>query len=95
MNERYTIEIGGMELNIVTDEDEEYVVGLAKLIDTRINQMILSNKRCTKTEAALFCALDFLDDKMKSTLALEEAKKRVTELSVENQRLKKEADDKR
>jgi len=95
MKKRYTVEIGGMELNVLTDETEEYVHGLAKIIDSRITSMTASNKHCTKNEAAVFCALDYLDDKLKTTLSLEEAKKQISELTMEVQRLKKELNDKK
>ena len=93
MKERYIVEISGIELNLLSDENEEYVLGLAKIIDGRINGMVMSNKRCSKTEAALVCALDYLDDKLKTTLTLETVKKQRDEGLLEIQRLRKELDD--
>ncbi|MDD4773477.1 MAG: cell division protein ZapA [Eubacteriales bacterium] len=93
MKERYTVEISGIELNLLSDEQEDYVLGLAKIIDGRINAMVMSNKRCNKTEAALVCALDYLDDKLKTTLTLENVKKQRDDSIIENQRLRKELDD--
>lgn len=93
MKERYTVEISGMELNLLSDEQEEYVLGLAKILDGRINSMVMSNKRCNKTEAALVCALDYLDDKFKMALTLETVKKQRDDSIIENQRLRKELDD--
>lgn len=93
MKERYIVEISGIELNLLSDENEEYVLGLAKIIDGRINGMVMSNKRCSKTEAALVCALDYLDDKLKTALTLETVKKQRDESLLEIQRLRKELDD--
>lgn len=93
MKERYTVVIGGMELNLLSEEQEDYVKGLAKIIDGRINSMVMSSKRCNKTEAALICALDYLDDKLKTALTLETVKKQRDDTIIENQRLRKELDD--
>ncbi len=93
MKERYIVEISGIELNLLSDENEEYVLGLAKIIDGRINGMVMSNKRCSKTEAALVCALDYLDDKLKTALTLETVKKQRDDGLLEIQRLRKELDD--
>lgn len=92
MKERYTVVISGMELNLLSDEEEEYVLGLAKIIDGRINSMVMSSKRCNKTEAALLCALDYLDDKLKTALTLETVKKQRDDAIMELQRLRKELD---
>jgi cell division protein ZapA len=92
MKERYTVVISGMELNLLSDEQEEYVLGLAKIIDGRINGMVMSTKRCNKTEAALLCALDYLDDKLKTALTLENVKKQRDDAIMENQRLRNELD---
>lgn len=88
MKERYTIEISGIELNLLTEETEEYVLGLAKLVDARVSAMVMASKRCTKTEAALFCALDYLDDKLKTKLELDEVKEENDSLKDENATLK-------
>lgn len=88
MKERYTVEIGGVELSIVTDESQEYVLGLAKLIDSRMKQIIMTSKRCTKTEAVMFCALDYLDDNLKTRLRSEELSEENSALRAENESLK-------
>ena len=89
MKERYTIAISGMELNLLSDESEEYVLGLAKLIDQKISKIVLGNRHCNKTEAALVCAMDALDDKIKLNLELENTKEELEEARRDNQRLLK------
>lgn len=75
MKEKYTVDIGGIEMNILSDESEEYVRGLARLIDQKVNKMVVSNKRCSTTEAAFVCCLEYLDDKLKTALAMETLQK--------------------
>ncbi len=95
---RYTVEIAGSVLNIVTEESEEYVLGLAKLIENRLTS-ILSAKKCTRQDAMLLCCMEFLDDKCKTKLALDEAMEQISEknetdaLREENLRLKQQLDD--
>jgi cell division protein ZapA (FtsZ GTPase activity inhibitor) len=88
MKERYTVEIGGVELSIVTEESQEYVLGLAKLIDSRMKQIVMTSKRCTKTEAVMFCALDYLDDNLKTRLRSDELREENEALKEENESLK-------
>lgn len=68
MKQKYTVTVAGMTVNIISDEQEEYVNGLVRLLDQRIEEMVSGNKRCSKTEAILFCAIDYFDDKIKNSL---------------------------
>lgn len=97
MKEKYTVNICGVELRLLSEESEEYVQGLARLIDQRVNNMVIASKRCTKMEAAFVCALDMLDDKLKTALDLENAQKQrdaylreLEALKRENNELKKQ-----
>ncbi len=80
MKEKFTVTVAGSKLTILSDESEEYVNELAKVIDKRINDIVLKNKRCTRTDALLLCALDYLDSKVKMSEELIELKKKVAEL---------------
>ena len=61
MKERVTLTISGVELNLVTEESPEYMEKLAEEIDKRVTQIVVGNTRTNKIDAALFCALDYLD----------------------------------
>lgn len=93
MKERYTVEICGTELNLLSEEQEDYVLRLAKILDGRIRGLVMSSKRASKTEAAILCALGFLDDKLKASLELESVAAERDEALRENERLKKELDE--
>ena len=81
MNEKYTVRISGAELHIVTDESEEYLKSIAETIDKRMTDMIVSNKRCSRLDAALICAVDYLDGKLK-------AEEEIRRLKEENKTLR-------
>lgn len=68
------LNIAGNDLFLVTDEDEEYVKRLAAKISKRVNTLALSGGGISKTDAALVCALELLDENCKLKIALEDSK---------------------
>lgn len=72
---RIELNIAGNTLFLMTDEDEEYVKKLGVKISQRINTLALSGGGISKTDAAIVCALDLLDENYKLKMALEDAKK--------------------
>ena len=96
MKEKYTVEVAGISLSLMSEESEEYIKKLAEVLNTRVNEMILSSKRISKTDAAMFCALDYLDMKLKTDLKLRETseqfkayEKMIEDLKRENDELRK------
>ncbi len=71
MKQSYTVRIAGIELNLVSDEAEDYVNGLVHLIDQRVNEMMESGRNISRTEAILFCTIDFFDTNCKNALRIE------------------------
>ena len=97
MKQRYTITVADIEMNVVSDESPEAVEALVGIVDRKMREIALMSKRCSKSEAALLCALDYCSDKIKaqrrlkaieSKLALTEAA--VEELEAENEQLRQE-----
>ena len=66
VKEHYNIEISGIQLNIVSDETEDFVNSIVARIDERVNDMVVRNKRCSKLDAALLCALDYCGEAVKA-----------------------------
>lgn len=66
MKERYNIEISGIQLTIVSDESEDFVNAIVARIDERVNDLVVRNKRCSKLDAALLCALDYCGEAVKA-----------------------------
>lgn len=69
MNNKYTLDIDGIKLCVRTDENEEAVTDIANMLSRRIRAIHTSSPSCSKTEAALICALECCSDYKK---ALEE-----------------------
>lgn len=97
MKQKYTITVADMEMNVVSDESAEAVEALVGIVDRKMREISLMSKRCSKSEAALLCALDYCSDKIKAQrrlkaleakLALTEAA--VEELEAENEQLRQE-----
>lgn len=97
MKQRYTLTIADMELNVVSDESPETVESLVGSVDRKMREILTSSRRCTKSEAALLCALDYCSDKVqalrkvKQQEALIDAKNtEIASLEKENDKLKVE-----
>ena len=97
MKQKYTITIADIEMNVVCEESAEAVEALVGIVDRKMREITMMSKRCSKSEAALLCALDYCSDKIKaqrklkaieSKLALTEAA--VEELEAENEKLRQE-----
>jgi len=93
MKEKYSINIAGTNLSIVTEETEDYIKGLADQIDERVKAMIMSSKKCNKLEAALFCVLDYLDEKNKIESSMENLRKQIEGYMNDLEDLKRENDE--
>ncbi|MBO5203495.1 MAG: cell division protein ZapA [Clostridia bacterium] len=97
MRQKYTIRVADIEMNVISEESPEAVEALVGLVDRKMREIISSSKNCSKTEAALLCALDYCSEKIKiqrriksieSKLALAEAQ--IEELEMENEDLRKQ-----
>ena len=80
MKQKYTLSIGEMTINVMTDEPYESVDHIVGILDRKMRDIALKSKRCSKNEAALLCALDFCADKVKTKEQNEELEAKLEEL---------------
>ena len=96
--------IGGMDFNLTTTDDTDYLKSLGDEVDERLSEIKKENPRLSISRAGILCALRFADDMHKaeertSTLRkeiqayMEDASKAKTDAEVarrESERLNKE-----
>lgn len=71
---RVEVNVAGITLTLVSEEDKAYVEGLAARLDRRVSELSLRHPRCTKTEALVFAAIEALDAAVKLKGKLSEVK---------------------
>ncbi len=96
MKQKYTITVSGVEMNVICEESPESIEAMVGMVDRKIKE-ISSGGGCSKTEAALLCALDYCADKIKTQRKVKSLESRlsvsegtVEELEAENQELRDE-----
>lgn len=61
MKQVFRVTVAGLPLNIVTNEEEAYLLSLTDKLSRTISDIVLNNKSASKIDAALLCALDGMD----------------------------------
>ena len=90
MRQRYTITIADIEMNVISDDSPEAVEALVGLVDRKMREICASSKRCSKSEAALLCALDYCADKVKMQRKAKKLEAMVAQQSIEIEELNAE-----
>ena len=90
MKQKYTITIADVEMNVVSDESPEAVEALVGLVDRKMREICDASRRCSKTEAALLCALDYCADKVKMQRKAKKLEAMVAQQSIEIEELNAE-----
>ena len=97
MRQRYTITISDIEMNVISEESPEAVEALVGIVDRKMREVSLMSKRCSKSEAALLCALDYCSDKIKAQRKIKSLETKLAytetaldELQAENEELRRE-----
>lgn len=63
---KYDVVIADVEMAIISDEREDFVMRLVNDLDQKIREITLSSKRCSKMDAALLVALDTNSERLKA-----------------------------
>lgn len=93
MKQKYTITLLDLPVSVVSDEDEETVNALAKELNEKLQAALWKSRQVSKTEAALFCALDAFSEAKTLAEQLKRAEAQL-ELYTANLALMKEENDK-
>lgn len=92
MKQRYTLTIADMEINVISDESPETVESLVGSVDRKMREILTVSRRCTKSEAALLCALDYCSDKVQALRKVKQQEALIDEKNTAILALEKEND---
>ena len=63
MQQKYTLTVADVEINVVSDESPEAVEALVSIVDRKMKEILQKSRTCPKTEAAILCSLDYCSEK--------------------------------
>ena len=100
MKQKFTITLLDIPVSIVSDESEESVKALAAKLNEHVKNVLWKTRQVSKTEAALFCALEYLSDAENAKQRADKAEAQldlysnnIVRLREENDRLSKKVDE--
>ncbi|SDZ29583.1 cell division protein ZapA [Proteiniborus ethanoligenes] len=91
--ERVIVNIGGQEFSVVGNESEEYIKGIAKLVDDNIKEITKKNKRLSQSMAAILAAFNIGDKYTKSLKDLNDLRKNTVEPLNQFEQMKSELEE--
>ena len=77
MVNKVRVTIAGAPYAIATTDSEKYITSLAKKLDEDITKLLDTNDNLSVTKAAVFCAMDYLDEYRKSTGSAENMRSQI------------------
>lgn len=85
---KYTVEIAGNPLTLVSDEPETFVKSVAGKLNDRMRELTKSSFRITQLDAAMLCALDYLAEELKAEKRIRalESQLELYEVNMKNMR---------
>jgi cell division protein ZapA (FtsZ GTPase activity inhibitor) len=92
---KYTLEIAGMPMTIVTDEPASFVEAIINRLNERISEMTAGSYRISTLDAALLCSIDYLGDKLKAEKRIRNLEAQVSLYEDNIKRLREELDETR
>ena len=88
MVNKVRVNIAGTPYAIATTDPEKYILSLAKKLDEDITKLLDDNANLSVTKAAVFCAMDYLDEYRKSTGSAENMRSQIQDYSADATRAK-------
>ena len=80
--------IAGAQYAIATTDSEQYILSLADKLDRDISKLMKENPSLSATKAAVFCAMDYLDEYRKSTGSAENMRSQIQDYIADAARAK-------
>lgn len=90
--QKFTVEVSGIRMTVVTDEGQEEVMSVAEAVDARISEVMLSARYISRLEAALFVCLDACAEKRRMQKKLNEVSSQNALLAARVNQLQMELD---
>ena len=88
MVNKVRVTIAGAPYAIATTDSEKYIASLAKKLDEDIAKLLDGNENLSVTKAAVFCAMDYLDEYKKSTGSAENMRSQIQDYIADAARAK-------
>mgnify|MGYP000687651983 CR=1 FL=1 len=88
MVNKVRVNIAGTPYAIATTDSEKYIQSLAKKLDEDITKLLDENENLSVTKAAVFCAMDYLDEYRKSTGSAENMRSQIQDYIADAARAK-------
>ena len=88
MVNKVRVTIAGAPYAIATTDSEKYIASLAKRLDEDITKLLDTNENLSVTKAAVFCAMDYLDEYRKSTGSAENMRSQIQDYIADATRAK-------
>ena len=82
MVNKVRVTIAGAPYAIATTDTENYITTLAKKLDDDITKLLDNNANLSVTKAAVFCAMDYLDEYRKSAGSAENMRSQVLQYQI-------------
>lgn len=83
---RVKINIDGMDYNLMTTEQDEYVQAVAARVDNKLKKIRNTYPQLTNNMSAVLAAINFADEYMKLEVAVDNLRKEVAEY-IKNEKL--------
>jgi cell division protein ZapA (FtsZ GTPase activity inhibitor) len=90
---KYKLTIADLDINVSTTENPDMVHTLEGMVDRRIREIVSKSPRCSKSEAAILCALDYCADSIKGEAKTRDMEHEYVQMSRALETLKKDYDD--
>ncbi len=88
--QKYKLSIADLDINVSTTEAPDMVHTLEGMVDRRIREIISKSPRCSKSEAAILCALDYCADSINGETKTRDMEHEYVQMSRALETLKKE-----